>query len=275
MGVLAEPEARTEELDGQPIRWHEAPVIDDGPPIVYVHGVPTNGGLWRPFLERTGGVAPDLPGFGMSGKRGDGDYTMAGYDRWIERFLEWREIDRFRLVVQDWGGVALMTASRMPERVERLAVINAVPLLPGYRWHRIARAWRTPVLGEIAVGLMTRWTLTQISRESNATRGPMPKEFLDLVAPHIDQGTQRAILRLYRSADPDRLAEAGARLGDLDCPARVWWGQEDPYIPARFGAEYADALGADHVPIADAGHWPWYDRPALVDEVADFLLARG
>lgn len=276
MDATADVAVRTEDLDGQPVRWHEAPAADGGAPVLYVHGVPTNGALWRPFLGRTGGVAPDLPGFGLSGKRGDGDFTLDGYDRWIERFLEWRGIDRFRLVVQDWGGVALVTASRMPERVERLVVMNALPLLPGYRWHRIARAWRTRVVGEIAVGLMTRWTLKQLSRESNATKGPMPDDFLDLVAPYIDQGTQRAILRLYRSAPPERLAAAGARLADLDCPARVYWGQEDPYIPARFGAEYADALGnAEHVPLPDAGHWPWYDRPELVDEVAAFLLADG
>ena len=52
---------------------------------------------------------------------------------------------------------------------------------------------------------------------------------------HFDQGTQRAILRLYRSSPPDVLAAAGERLGELDVPALVVWGTRDPYIPARFG----------------------------------------
>ena len=52
---------------------------------------------------------------------------------------------------------------------------------------------------------------------------------------HFDQGTQRAILRLYRSSPPERLAAAGAQLGELRMPALVLWGTRDPYIPARFG----------------------------------------
>jgi len=265
---------RTGELDGRPVAWQEAEVPEGELPTLYVHGVPTNGDLWIPFLERTGGVAPDLPGFGRSGKRGDGDYTMEGYDRWLERFLEWRGIDRFNLLVQDWGGVGLLTAQRFPDRVARLAVVNAVPLLPGYRWHRIARAWRTRGVGEIAVGFMVRPILKQISREARAGKGPMPPEFLDLVVDHMDQGTQRAILQLYRSSPPEKLAAAGAGLGALDCPAHVWWGQEDPYIPARFGPDYAAALGnAGFTAVTGAGHWPWYDRPELVDEITAFLLA--
>lgn len=266
----------TEDLDGQPVSWNEADPVGAAAPTLYVHGVPTNGDLWLPFLERTGGLAPDLPGFGRTTKRGDNAFTLEGYDRWLERFLDWRQVDRFNLVVQDWGAVGLLPAMRFPERVARLVVMNALPLLPGYRWHRIARLWRTRGVGEIAVGFMTRRILKQISRESNATRGPMPDDFLDLVSDHIDQGTQRAILQLYRSSPPERLAAAGANLGAIDCPALVLWGQEDPYIPARFGPAYADALpGAEHVPVPGAGHWPWYDKPELVDTVADFLLADG
>jgi pimeloyl-ACP methyl ester carboxylesterase len=36
--------------------------------IVYLHGVPHSGARWQPFIERTGGLAPDLPGFGSADK---------------------------------------------------------------------------------------------------------------------------------------------------------------------------------------------------------------
>src|SRR5437763_10214026 len=98
-------------------------------PILYLHGVPTHGADWIPFLERTGGVAPDLPGFGRSGKRGDLDYTMEGYERFLEAFLELVELDRVRLVVHDWGAVGLLWSVRFPVRVERLDVLNSVPIL--------------------------------------------------------------------------------------------------------------------------------------------------
>ncbi|MDX6660967.1 MAG: hypothetical protein QOJ55_1789, partial [Solirubrobacteraceae bacterium] len=56
-----------EDIDGQPIFWRSAP--GDGAPVVYLHGVPTSSDDWVSFLERTGGLAPDLPGFGRSSKR--------------------------------------------------------------------------------------------------------------------------------------------------------------------------------------------------------------
>lgn len=261
------------ELDGQPVFWRSAPSPHgERTPVLYVHGVPTNGDDWLGFLARTGGVAPDLPGFGRSGKRGDGDYTMAGYDRFLERFLDHLGIDRFRLVVHDWGAVGLLLAQRLPQRVERLVVVDAVPLVAGYRWHRIARVWRTPVLGELFMGATSHATLRLITRESNVTRGPLPPAFIDSVMDHFDAGTQRAILRLYRSSPPAALAAAGARLRDVACPALVVWGDADPYIAPRFGDAYAAALGdaqVEHVP--GAGHWPWLDRPELVRRIADFL----
>ena len=45
------------------------------------------------------------------------------------------------------------------------------------------------------------------------------------VEPDFDHGTQRAILKLYRSADPDVLARAGERLGEVRCPALVRLGR--------------------------------------------------
>jgi pimeloyl-ACP methyl ester carboxylesterase len=153
-------------------------------------------------------------------------------------------------------------------------IVNAVPFLPGYRWHRTARIWRTPGLGELAMGTTSRFTLRLASRESNATPGPMSEEWLDSVLEHFDQGTQRAILRLYRSSPAEVLAAAGARLARIDAPALVVWGMRDPYMPARFGREYAQALAsAELLELPDAGHWPWLDRPDVVERVLEFLSA--
>lgn len=102
----------------------------------------------------------------------------------------------------------------------------------------------------------------------------MSEQWLDSVLQHFDQGTQRAILRLYRSSAPAVLEAAGAQLGGLRMPALVLWGTQDPYIPARFGQAYASALGsAELIELPDAGHWPWLDRPDALDRVVDFLAA--
>ena len=274
---MPEPREHTAELDGLPIFWRsaEAAQAGDGAATpVYLHGVPTSSDDWVPFLERSGGLAPDLPGFGRSGKPGYLRYTMAEYDRFIERFLEQLGVERVSLVVHDWGGVGLLFAQRRPELVERLVVINAVTFLPGYRWHRTAKIWRTPGLGELAMGSTSRRVLRLLSRESNATPGPMPEEWIDSVLAHFDQGTQRAILRLYRSSPETALEAAGAGLRALRMPALVVWGLKDPYLPPRFGRAYAEALpGAELLELPDAGHWPWLDRPDVVERVVAFLGA--
>ena len=272
---MPEVTARKAEIDGLPVFWRSAlPPADGATTPLYVHGVPTSSDDWTRFLERTGGIAPDLPGFGRSGKPGYLSYTMEEYDRFLERFLDELAVERVSLVVHDWGAVGLLLAQRLPERVERIVIINAVPLLPGYRWHRTARIWRTPGLGELAMGTTNRFTSKLLTRESNVTPGPLPEEWIESMLAHFDQGTQRAILRLYRSSPPDRLAAAGRALGSLSMPALVLWAQRDPYIPARFGADYAQALGnAELEEYPDAGHWAWLDRPDIVDRVASFLSA--
>jgi pimeloyl-ACP methyl ester carboxylesterase len=253
----------TDTLHDQPLFWRSAEGAE--PPVLYVHGVPTSSDDWVAFLERTGGLAPDLPGFGRSGKRGDLDFTMAGYDRFVEAFLDHVEVERVRLVVHDWGVVGLLWAQRFPERVERLVVLNGVPLLAGYRWHRFARLWRTPLVGEVAIGLAT----------PAVARRMVPAAVVEQAWPHFDQGTQRAVLRLYRASSEDALAGAGLDLGRIECPALVLWGDRDPYIPPRFAEAYAQALGGEvevqH--LSDAGHWAWHDRPDAVDRVAAFLDA--
>ena len=262
------------ELGGQPMFWRSAPSVSASP-VLYLHGVPTSADDWTPFLELGGGIAPDLPGFGRAGKRADGAYTMEGYDRWLEAFLDHLEVERFRLLVHDWGGVGLLLAQRFPERLERLVVMDAVPFLPGYRWHRLARMWRTPGVGEVLMGATNRFTLKQALRGANATKGTLPTAFIDQIVAGFDLGTQRAILRLYRSSPPEKLALAGLGLERLDCPTLVVWGDRDPFVPAEFADAYAAALGphAELLHLPDAGHWPWLDRPELVATVVDFLTA--
>jgi pimeloyl-ACP methyl ester carboxylesterase len=259
----------TAELGGQPVYWRSAGSPGDAPAL-YVHGVPTSSDDWIPFLERTGGFAPDLPGFGRSGKGGHLDYSIAGIAAFVERFLELIEVERVKLVVHDWGSAALAFAQAHPERIERLVVVNAVPLLPGYRWHRVARLWRMRLLGELMMGATTRWSMARALRPAFA--GAVPEGFVEAAMRHFDQGTQRAILRLYRGASEAELAAAGRDLSSLGMPALVVWGALDPYLPSRFGDAYAETLpAAEVVHVGDAGHWPWLDRPDVIERIATFL----
>jgi pimeloyl-ACP methyl ester carboxylesterase len=257
---------RTADLDEGPVHWWE---VGDAP-ILWLHGVPNTGEMWREFLTRCGGVAVDAPGFGLTSKRADLDYSIAGYRSFVERFVDHLGWDRCRLVGHDWGGgFALAFAQARPERVERLALVNTVPLLPGYRWHRIARLWRIRGVGELVMGATNRITV-RLGRRFVG----LPESMDEEVLAHFDQGTQRAILRLYRSAPEDALAEAGRHLADVTAPALVVWGDRDQFIPARFGDGFAAALGdatVEHLP--DAGHWPWLHRPDVIDRTCAWMAA--
>lgn len=236
--------------------------------IVYLHGVPHSGDMWRPFVERTGGIAPDLPGFGRNEKPGSGDYTFRGLARYVSDLVA--PMERYSLVVHDWGAVGLLAALERPDALERLVVIDAVPFLPGYRWHGLARVWRTPVAGELFMGLSTKGGFKRIGRMQGGDRA-LVDALAEEIWPHFDHGTQRAILRLYRSAPEDVLAEAGRDLGRIEAKTLVVWGDRDPYLPLEFGRAYADVLRGELDVIEGAGHWPWLERPEVVDRVAAFV----
>jgi len=265
---VAAPAERHAQIGDVETFWREAPGSD----VLYLHGVPTDGEDWVPFIERTGGYAPDLPGFGRSAKPSHFDYSIPGYARFLERFLDAAGVGRVSLVMHDWGGVGLALAQASPERIEKVVLIDAVPLLAGYRWHRFARVWRTPLAGEMLMGFTTKWAMRRLTGFT-VDRAATPPGLVDRVWSHFDHGTQRAILKLYRSAPPGTLAAAGARLDRVGAPALIVWGEHDPYLPTSFAHLYAERLGGDaHVEIVEgAGHWPWLDRPQLVDTIAGFL----
>jgi pimeloyl-ACP methyl ester carboxylesterase len=263
----------TIELAGSPAFYRTAPA--PGVPTLYVHGVPTSSDDWTDFLERSGGIAPDLIGFGRSGKGGNLDYSIKGLTDFLERLLDHLDVDRVKLVVHDWGAaVGLAFAQRHPERVQRIVLVNGVPLFAaqGVRWHLLARLWIRRGIGELVMGATTRGMLARTLRSGSVKPDAWSDQRIASIWSHFDQGTQRAILRLYRSADQSELAAAGAELEAVKAPTLVVWGDADPWLPAAVGDSYAQLLpnaSVDH--IDRAGHWPFLDRPELVDRVASFL----
>src|SRR5436305_10230035 len=175
------------DVAGTSVFLREAPPKTPAP-VLYLHGVPTHGADWIPFLERTGGIAPDLPGFGRSDKSGGFDYSIEGYRSFLSALVDQLGLHRISLVVHDWGAVGLALAQERPELIDRLVIADAVPLLPGYRWHRIARIWRTPVAGELFMGSTTRLGVRVLMRRVRALPDEAVKDFADTMIEHFDHG---------------------------------------------------------------------------------------
>ncbi|HEV2772637.1 MAG TPA: alpha/beta hydrolase [Thermoleophilaceae bacterium] len=270
-------ETHRNKIDGTSVEWRSAPSPAGATPILYIHGVPAGSWEWDPFLRRTGGLAPTLPGFADSDKPDEFAYSMQGYGDFLERFTDELGLERFSLVVHDRGAVGLIFAQRHPERVERLVIFNCTPFTGGYRWHRLARVWRTPLLGELFWATATKPFFRRSISSSKVTPGRFPDEWIDRAWAALDRGTKRAILRLYRSAPESELERAGRRLGELRSPALILWAQQDIYLPAQFGQAYAEALDGDVTlePVEGAGHWSWFDRPEVIDRAEAFLLERS
>jgi len=270
----AEITERRVSVDGIGIFCRE--IAGSGPPTIFVHGNPTNSGDWLPFLERMNGpaIAFDLPGFGRSDRPDPArfDHTIEAYAQLLDKLFDQLAPDGFKLVVHDWGGLGLIAALRRPERVRGIVAINTVPIASDYRWHWIAQIWRRRGLGELFNAVNTKFATAQLLRLARYKRRRVSPEFVDMVWSGWGPGMSRAVLALYRSADPEVIRAEGARLGELRCPALIVWGQNDPYIGPEHGRAFAAAIpGAELIEVERASHWPWIDRPEMVDRVVAFV----
>ncbi len=258
-------------LDQSPVFYRSAPVAD--PPPLYLHGIPTSSDDWSELLERTGGLAPDLIGFGRSGKGGHLDYSLSGLSDFVIEFLDELGVENVKLVAHDWGAaVALTLAERHPERIDRIALCNPLAPLPTVHWHRLARTWRRPVVGELAMGSTTRALFARELRRASATPETWPKARVDPLWEQFDQGTQRATLRLHRATDTSLLVSATAALDEVTQPTLIVVGEHDPWRDARDIDELATRLpDATVARFPAAGHWPWLDDPGAAHAIEDFL----
>ena len=244
-----------------------------GEAVVFVHGNPDAGSDWMPLMSRVAevamAVAPDLPGFGNADPRPDGDYTIYGYGRFLDGVISRLGIDRVHLVAHDFGGpFAAAWAADHPQKVASVTFINTGVLL-GYRWHRMARVWRTPVLGELSMRFLTpRMEVKILARENPG----LSLGWVQTIVGHLTpEKTRKAVLRLYRSTRPGDMDQLAARLRQHDHDAQVLFGDADAYIPVEVAGRQSEVFPRVEVRVLPGlGHWCWLENTELV---ADHLLA--
>jgi pimeloyl-ACP methyl ester carboxylesterase len=250
------------------------PVLDTGgssnEAVLFMHGNPGCGRDWVPLMEQvqsfSRAIAPDMPGFGQAEKPHDLDYTVAGYATHIGALVDSLDLHKVHLVLHDFGGPwGLAWAAANPSKVASLTLFN-IGVLKGYRWHYLARIWRTPILGEIFQATTSRFGFRMILKHGNP-RG-LPREFIESMYDNYDRQTRRAVLKLYRAtSDLGAVAEEiSTALRPLDLDTLVIWGKADPYLPYRFAEAQRDVFPRAEVAyLDDSGHWPYIDNPEAVN----------
>ncbi|TMJ17480.1 MAG: alpha/beta hydrolase [Alphaproteobacteria bacterium] len=275
---------------------------ENGEPIVLLHGFPESHRTWRevaPALARDFRVvAPDQRGFGASDKpEGVENYRT---DRIVEDLIALADalgIGRFTLVGHDWGGaVAWLAALKHPDRVRRLAIVNAPhPLIfqktliedsAQRAASQYIRAFRNPAMeqGIAAMGYEAFFARTFASH-ADISRLP-PEERQAYLDDWSQPGAMTAMLNWYRASEivvPEPGEEAGAPAWTLlpfphvTQPTLVVWALKDvALLPIQL--EGLDALVDDLriVTVPDAGHFvPWEQPGPVIAAIRDFVAEAG
>lgn len=242
--------------------------------IMFIHGVPDTPALWRPLiseleLQPTAFSAPALPGFGRSIPT-DFNGSKDSYVAWLIGELE-NVGEPVDLVGHDWGALLVLRAACLrPDLVSSWCVTNAV-IDAHYKGHSTARAWATPLVGEL-----TMLAMRDKSRlERGLVSGGMPASLAKEEVQHVDKTMRRSILKLYRSADGLRFR--GDWIDDLvKLPPRgqLFWGEADPFVDLSVAERFSRTRNVPIHIAEGAGHWACYERADLFATVLDAHWSR-
>lgn len=260
-----------------------------GPPVVLLHGHPRTHATWHrvaPLLARRHAVVcPDLRGYGRSSKPATtpdhAPYSKRAMARDVVGLMRRLGHERFAVVGHDRGAyVAFRTAMDHPDAVERLAVLDAVPIADALARcdARFARAWwhwfffaQADKPERAILADPDAWYGGSAEAMGSA------EAYADYRAAIHDPATVRAMLEDYRAGlGLDRgHDEADRRAGrKLHCPLLVLWCLRDDLeelhgdVLAVWRAWAADPRGRG----LDCGHHVAEEAPeALAAELLAFL----
>jgi haloalkane dehalogenase len=263
------------EQDGLRLHYVEEGV---GAPILLLHGEPTWGFLYRkligPLAQVGRVVVPDYFGFGRSDKPTEPSwYSYDAHYASIERLVrDQLDLAEMTVVVQDWGGpIGFRLAVELPERVERLVVLNTGvgARAPGPEWLRFQSFMRRVGTEIVAGQLVRRACATALADDVVAGYDapfPVPEarvgvvRFPELVPTSPEHPSAAAMLAVREA------------LGRWEKPALVLFGDGDPiFTPAHAERMAALIPGAGPAElVAGAAHFLQEDRG---EEVAERVAA--
>ena len=262
----------------------------DGPVALFLHGNPTSSYIWRNIIpliaEAAHCIAPDLIGFGQSGKP-DIAYRFEDHARYLDAFIATMGIKSAYLVAQDWGsGLALHLAARRPDFVRGLAFMEFIRPIPNWdeflqnsAEREIFRKFRTPGEGEELIlrenifveGVLPGATSRQLSEEEMAVyRAPFP-------TPASRRPTWRFPNELPIAGEPAdvyaSMKKAHEALAASTYPKLLFAGDPGALIPLAVAEDFARRLhNCRLVKLGSGLHYLQEDHPEIIGEtVAQFV----
>jgi pimeloyl-ACP methyl ester carboxylesterase len=277
MDRMVEVTVEEMQIHGNLVRWHQAGT--SGPVLLLVHGIASRASQWAEVMAELGEhyqvFAPDLLGHGLSAKP-RGDYSVGAHACGLRDLMAALGHDRVTLVGHSLGGgVCMQFAYQFPERVQRLALIDAGGL--GSEVTVFLRAATLP-LSEVVIPLLTASWVRKAGRKLDARlsrtwRGVRPgtRAALEGFGSLADPETRAAFIHTARSVMDIRGQRIDARdrlYLASDLPLLVVWGQKDAIIPVAHGhALSAKVPSARFEVFASSGHFPQLDEPHRLAEL--------
>lgn len=265
--------SQTVTVDGIRMRWHEQ---GSGVPVILVHGIPTSPALWRHVLPRIRGarcLAFEMVGYGDSipeGRQRDISVTrQAEYlFAWARAIgLEWAVLAGHDL----GGGVVQIAAVRHPGFCRGLFLTNTICYdswpIPSVKMLRAAG----PVVRHLpdAIGKQIVAALMARGHDDRSRIG----EAIETHWSHYARnGGASALLRQMDALDVRDTLSVADDLPRLRVPARVAWGDADPFQKLHYGERLARDLGAPLRRIPGGRHFTPEDHPEVIAEEIELLV---
>lgn len=245
-----------------------------GEPLLLLHGGGVDGALlsWRLAMPALAPhrrvIAFDWPGYGESQPNPQPN-SMDFYIQFTGAVLDALGLQRSGLMgLSLGGGAALGFALAHPERVERLALVDAYGLAEKLPLQRLSydlvqadwlMQWSYALLRKSRA--LTRWTLSYIL----ARKESITDELVDEVFKIIQQpDAGKAFLDIqHTDVLPDRVRTCYMeRIGELHMPALIIHGEKDTLVPVAAAHEAVRRNPAIRlVVLPRCGHWPQRDAP--------------
>ncbi len=131
--------------------------VDEGPgrAVVMLHGNPTWSFFYRNVVKSLSGdcrcLALDHMGCGLSDKPQEYNYNLKQHIANAVAWIEHLGLDKFDLIVHDWGGaIGLGVAKALPEKIGKIVILNTAAFYLDRIPKRIAFC-KTPIIGDIII----------------------------------------------------------------------------------------------------------------------------